>query len=395
MASRHQASGRFRMGRHSSSRRFADSAATLLAVLALAAVGSCARDRHLDRHHFVPADIVAEEPTAADVETESYLSSMRTGFKHHAMPHKGAPRGQNYPGRGHAPSAECDLCADSNWLFVLAAGGRTGSTTAMSMFDSVPGFEIGGEHGGVLDHEMHFMDQVVEYSSRPKTATAWKHRPEDLHALRCETQEKMRRLIFGANYRELSARARVVGFKEIRYTTMHQMAFIASVFPCARFVFTYRNQTDVKVTSQGFNKKALPLKWSSVGNLYSHLTETFPHQMAMLPVEDLTPARYNTILHGLLGVRGCSFTDIVHENAGGGYSYTGDGPAEDNLFDGECDLSGVNFALRPETLEHNAVRWAALVEEHQEDQRAAAQQYVEDQQQEEDEKKAEEAEGEV
>eukprot|EP00873_Tetraselmis_striata_P029552 jgi/Tetstr1/449816/TSEL_036880.t1 len=375
MVSQRQASGRFRMGRHSSPRRLAGCSTatrtTLLAVLTLAALGSC------------PTAIVAGQPTA-DVDTESYLSSIRTGFKHHVLPHK------HHHSHGRAPSAECDLCADSNWLFVLAAGGRTGSTTAMSMFDSVPGFEIGGEHDGVLDHEMHFLDQVVKYSS--KSELAWKHRPEDLYALRCETQEKMRRLVFGADYRELSARARVVGFKEIRYTTMHQMAFIASVFPCARFVFTYRNQTDVTVNSKEFGRDTLPLKWSSVGNLYSHLTETFPHQMAMLPVEDLTPARYNTILHGLLGVRGCSFTDIVHENAGGGYSYTGDEPAEDTLFDAECDLSGVNFALRPEILEHNAERWAALVKEHQDDQRAAAQQYVAEQQQQREEEKAGEVE---
>jgi hypothetical protein len=49
---------------------------------------------------------------------------------------------------------DCDLCAD-NWLFILAAGGRTGSTTAMSMFDALPGFEIAGEHFGILVSEMH------------------------------------------------------------------------------------------------------------------------------------------------------------------------------------------------------------------------------------------------
>ena len=42
----------------------------------------------------------------------------------------------------------CDLC-ERNWLFVLSAY-RTGSTTALSMLSSIPGFEIGGEHNGVL-----------------------------------------------------------------------------------------------------------------------------------------------------------------------------------------------------------------------------------------------------
>mmetsp|Transcript_24989 Transcript_24989/g.64860 ORF Transcript_24989/g.64860 Transcript_24989/m.64860 type:complete len:372 (+) Transcript_24989:175-1290(+) len=361
MASRHQASGRFRMGRHSSSRRFADSAATLLAVLALAAVGSCARDRHLDRHHFVPADIVAEEPTAADVETESYLSSMRTGFKHHAMPHKGAPRGQNYPGRGRAPSAECDLCADSNWLFVLAAGGRTGSTTAMSMFDSVPGFEIGGEHGGVLDHEMHFMDQVVEYSSRPKTATAWKHRPEDLNALRCETQEKMRRLIFGANYRELSARARVVGFKEIRYTNMPSLHFIAAAFPCARFVFPHRARPLAEQHwAEGFGPDYAE-EWVRAGRIVSRVHETFSNTTALLAVEGLTHEEYNAILADTLGVAGCRFNAVLHDNADHGYTMAREG--HHKVLTGRCDLSRVDFHLRPEVLTANQRSWDALLAE--------------------------------
>eukprot|EP00873_Tetraselmis_striata_P046047 jgi/Tetstr1/466311/TSEL_010843.t1 len=297
---------------------------------------------------------------------------------HHPLPHKRHPARVDAgsptlsPVEDHAARADCDLCGDSNWLFVLAAGGRTGSTTAMSMFDSVPGFEIGGEHAGVLNHEMQFIDQVTEYIGAQGATLAWKHRPQDLHALRCTTQEKMRRLVFGADYPQLSAKARVVGFKEIRYTTLRKMAFIASVFPCARFVFTYRNQTDTQVHSQGFSKSQLPRQWSSVGHLYAHLAETFPHQMAMLPVEDLTPGRYNDILHGLLGVRGCAFTAIAHVNAAGGYSKLGQQPGGDALLEGECDLAGVDFALRPEVQEHNARRWAALLREHQEDHRAAA-----------------------
>jgi hypothetical protein len=50
----------------------------------------------------------------------------------------------------------CDLCA-TNWLFVIAAGGRTGSTTALSMFNNVPGFEIMGEHGGLLKSQLLMM----------------------------------------------------------------------------------------------------------------------------------------------------------------------------------------------------------------------------------------------
>mmetsp|Transcript_11059 Transcript_11059/g.27824 ORF Transcript_11059/g.27824 Transcript_11059/m.27824 type:complete len:357 (-) Transcript_11059:175-1245(-) len=346
MVSQRQASGRFRMGRHSSPRRLAGCSTatrtTLLAVLTLAALGSC------------PTAIVAGQPTA-DVDTESYLSSIRTGFKHHVLPHK------HHHSHGRAPSAECDLCADSNWLFVLAAGGRTGSTTAMSMFDSVPGFEIGGEHGGVLDHEMHFMDQVVEYSSRPKTATAWKHRPEDLHALRCETQEKMRRLIFGANYRELSARARVVGFKEIRYTNMPSLHFIAAAFPCARFVFPHRARPLAEQHwAEGFGPDYAE-EWVRAGRIVSRVHETFSNTTALLAVEGLTHEEYNAILADTLGVAGCRFNAVLHDNADHGYTMAREG--HHKVLTGRCDLSRVDFHLRPEVLTANQRSWDALLAE--------------------------------
>jgi hypothetical protein len=33
---------------------------------------------------------------------------------------------------------------------------------------------------------------------------------------------------------------KVLGFKEIRYSDIETMRFLAEVFPCARIVFTYR-----------------------------------------------------------------------------------------------------------------------------------------------------------
>jgi hypothetical protein len=302
---------------------------------------------------------LASATPALSGRVPNYLSRMLSGIVHVLPEHSG--------------SHECDLCAD-NWMFVLAAGGRTGSTTAMSMFNSVPGFEIGGEHLGVLDEEMNFMAKIQQVDGNPDwtNKVAWQHRPRDLHALRCATQEKMKRLVFGADYDQLNREVRVLGFKEIRYYTLPKMAFIASVFPCARFVFTYRSDTAAEVNAvDGFGKWLQGL-WGEASLLYTRLAQEFPSQMDMLAVESLSPERYSEVLHELLGVRGCSFSQIVHENPDGGYSTPGTDPTKDvELMDGSCDLDGVDFRLTPQERQHNAEKWKALMVEFKAHERAA------------------------
>jgi hypothetical protein len=233
----------------------------------------------------------------------------------------------------------------------------------MSMFNSVPGFEIGGEHMAVLDAEQDYLQHVVQ-TERAK-GLAFQHRPHDLHGLRCSMQDRMKRLVFGTDFEQLAREVRVLGFKEIRYLTLDKMAFIASVFPCARFVFTYRNETETAVRADGFQHVDLPRLWNQAGMLYKHLANEFPQQMDMLAVENLTTERYNTILHELLGVEGCFFTKIFHENAGGGYTRNDSHPVKRAgvLIDGECDFSGVDFRLPPEAQARNAERWEALLQE--------------------------------
>ena len=43
----------------------------------------------------------------------------------------------------------CDLCAN-RWLFIVSSGGRTGSTTALSMLKAHPAFRLAGENYGLL-----------------------------------------------------------------------------------------------------------------------------------------------------------------------------------------------------------------------------------------------------
>ena len=108
---------------------------------------------------------------------------------------------------------DCDLCAD-NWFFVLGAGGRTGTTTALAMFDSIPGVELSGEHFGVLHEEQRMYDKVMAVSQT--RGAAWKHHNLDERYMKCSIQERMKRVVLGNRYDELIGSAKVIGFKEIR-----------------------------------------------------------------------------------------------------------------------------------------------------------------------------------
>ena len=49
----------------------------------------------------------------------------------------------------HPPAPVCDLCSD-RWMFVLSAGGRTGSTSLLEALNSVPGVHLSGENHAAL-----------------------------------------------------------------------------------------------------------------------------------------------------------------------------------------------------------------------------------------------------
>jgi len=255
---------------------------------------------------------------------------------------------------GAAGGSQCDLCTD-NWLFVLAAGGRTGSTSALSMFSRVPGFELMGEHNGFLRSQMEALEQLKvarDVWIREGAVPAWKHSDADMNSIYCNIQDLVRRILFGSSYGKPSPA--VLGFKEIRYTDMKMMPFLATVFPCARFVFTLRElplNPDVEqqpwVQYEPFERKAQFVK--AVHSIFSNTT-------ALLPVESLTVEHYNNILQGMLGVRGCRFSHILHDNANGKY----DADQTEDVIEGECDLSHVDFHLDEGTIQENAALWVEM-----------------------------------
>jgi len=256
------------------------------------------------------------------------------------------------------PHHKCDLCAD-NWLFILGAGGRTGSTTAMSMFNSVPSFEISGEHWGLLHQEQMVFQRLKETEERQKSP-AWAGHRVDTHHLACNVQRLTKAVIFGQDFETLSEHTEVLGFKEIRYTTIRMLRFLARVFPCARYVFTYRVDRKTDVNAWGFSDN-LKQDWERQAKLAKSVHDTFKNTTAMLGLEKLDTDRFNRVLIDKLGVKGCHFTRVLHDNADG--TYKNDPTKDQTVTAGACDFSNVNFRLSEEQIQENEQKWDELEKE--------------------------------
>eukprot|EP00798_Chlamydomonas_sp_ICE-L_P004589 gene4589-14776_t len=127
----------------------------------------------------------------------------------------------------------CDLCAD-NWLFILGSY-HSGSTTALSMLRSIPGTELRGEHGGVLNldaNQFKLLSEAEIKVNRQDTPWSSNHKA-DFHYLKCNAQHMMKGIILGKDVATMLGQTKVMGFKEIRHNSLQSLRFIMSLFPCA------------------------------------------------------------------------------------------------------------------------------------------------------------------
>ena len=259
------------------------------------------------------------------------------------------------PGEG-----TCDLCRD-NWLFILGAGGRTGSTTAMAMFSKIPGFVLTGEHWGLLHEALAIVDHLKAMILHEEIA--WINHGVDYHRVACSMQHLVKNVVLGNDFQALAHNSTVFGFKEIRYTSPEMLKFLFNMFPCARFVFTYRENTEVPVKAHEFNEKNLQHKWKQSKQAVLAMHEAFGNTTGLLGVENMSVDDYNRILNGMLGVKGCRFGHILHENKVGDYSYLKGRGNDTSLIEGECDLSAVDFRISAQQIEANKGRMWRLYNE--------------------------------
>ena len=312
------------------------------------------------------------------------------------------------PEHGHATTLaidpRCDLCREPGaprWVFVIGTG-RSGSTTALAMLNGVPGFYLAGEDkqrpvmllreawhartfGGAAAavasevgarrlaqpvaaaarHDRTTMEERKKRESAKAGAAAPHGRalahitpfytlgfgtsgPSIYKPLEragaaglCDAQRVLKaRLQLAAP----PADARALGFKHVRDANREDLDFLAALFPCARFVFTFRSDLEAQVHSgywRDFHDRGERLRYANErlrnetatllawGREPQHKKRVFEMELESVSLE-----RYNALLVWL-NVTDCRFTKLLAV-----YSMPGTSPQVEN--DGVCESRQLN-----------------------------------------------------
>ena len=161
----------------------------------------------------------------------------------------------------HDEEEGCDLCSQK-YVFVLAAGGRTGSTSLLEGLNALPGVSLSGENFGVLEDlraEFAKVSELVGRNGRQSPAAYFVPKPDGLlkHAL-CGQQSMVARWA-GRMSEQKGEVEQIYGFKELlqipsmdsggqfeaeqpHLPSRHEewVEFLETLFPCSRIVLNLR-----------------------------------------------------------------------------------------------------------------------------------------------------------
>ena len=161
----------------------------------------------------------------------------------------------------HDEEEGCDLCSQK-YVFVLAAGGRTGSTSLLEGLNALPGVSLSGENFGVLEDlraEFAKVSELVGRNGRQSPAAYFVPKPHGVlkHAL-CGQQSMVARWAGRTGERAEQA-DQIYGFKELlqipsmdsggefeaeqpHLPSRHRewVEYLETLFPCSRIVLNLR-----------------------------------------------------------------------------------------------------------------------------------------------------------
>ena len=162
----------------------------------------------------------------------------------------------------HDVEEGCDLCSQK-YVFVLAAGGRTGSTSLLEGLNALPGVSLSGENFGVLEDlraEFAKVSELVGRNGRQSPAAYFVPKPHGVlkHAL-CGQQAMVARWAGRTGERAEQA-GQIYGFKELlqipsmdsggefeaeqpHLPSRHRewVEYLETLFPCSRIVLNLRH----------------------------------------------------------------------------------------------------------------------------------------------------------
>ena len=240
---------------------------------------------------------------------------------------------------------QCDLCG-SRSLFIVAAGGRTGSTSLLSMLQAHPSLWLAGENGDQLG--MTLKQWLTAAVQDDASVGAWKRDPVDARNLLCNVQQWFRSIAPGGPAEAIR------GFKEIRWggvpiplepfmkwrlRNASQSTFVAGardkvrfladlLFPCSKVVFVVRRDAAAWRASMQRNWHSDGAQIQSLFDQAIEAREAFRKlhdewhaggkawHSFWLPLEDFESGGLNRMLDWL-GETGCRFAGSVHYNRQG------------------------------------------------------------------------------
>lgn len=146
------------------------------------------------------------------------------------------------------------------YVFVVTYG-RSGSTLLQGLLNSLPGYRIRGENYNVL-YRLYQADAALTKAYDEYHRTGWE-RPTSAWYGIGETRPAAFRAdlveSFVRNVLRPRAGDRVLGFKEIRYTPVHQddlakfLTFLRKAFPGCKIVFNHRDPAAVAASAWWVN----------------------------------------------------------------------------------------------------------------------------------------------
>lgn len=222
-----------------------------------------------------------------------------------------------------AGAVACDLCKDNRWLFAISTG-RSGSTTLMKMVNALPQVYMAGENGNMMVSARTLARPYASHEGdvgERQHGAHWHAARVDDKSLLCDLQQYTRDLLV-VSAANASGQVRYIGFKEIDYDA-RLFEFMTELFPCAKFIINYRLDV-VGQRHAGFYRHKYTTNELAAKNA-AYLGFAASHNTFLLPLENFTAPVFDE-LRAWLGIEGCHFTAVYHENANGGYSAAADAP---------------------------------------------------------------------
>lgn len=245
------------------------------------------------------------------------------------------------------PFAKCNnspLCQPcSRRYLIVIASGRSASTTMLYMMNRLPNVRLSGENNNMvraIDTMLRTMSDREDLAE--DLEGAWKHAAIRKSDFACVAQSMMNainppeKLVQEDEDRLLADEDTILGWKTIRFhlnswPTEQSVAFLREHFPCSRVIINYnsniRRQAEslLALWGQGENMKEVQEELEAENDQLLDVANKLGSNQAFVMDTSIyespeSGVREVNAMVKWLGFKGCTFTDLLHENKDHGYA---------------------------------------------------------------------------